>query len=81
MKQGDSMIKAVFIAESDADLGVRTGDTVELEEFEDDYLCTTKSGEKLFVGRWEVEVFDEELVESPWNGVNGCRMKLRQQKM
>lgn len=54
------MIKAIFIAEDDDDLCVRTGEEVELEEFEDGYLCANKSGEKLYVGRWEVEVISGE---------------------
>lgn len=57
------MIKAVFVAKDDADLGVRTGDAIELEPYEDDassYIYTAESGERFFVGGWEVEVFGGE---------------------
>lgn len=49
------MIKAVFVAEDDYYLGLRTGDVVELEEIEDGYIYTDEFGQRLFIERWEVE--------------------------
>lgn len=51
------MIKAVFIAEDDDYLGLKTHDVIYVDPLKngDGYIYKDKFGVKLFIERWEVE--------------------------
>ena len=51
------MIKAVYIAEDDSYLGLRTGDVIDVEYLDDEcgYLYVDEFGERFFIEAWEVE--------------------------
>ncbi|QXV81905.1 hypothetical protein bas03_0078 [Escherichia phage JulesPiccard] len=51
------MIKAVFVAEDDDYLGLKTHDVIYVEPLKngDGYIYTDKFGVRLFIERWEIE--------------------------
>ena len=51
------MIKAVYVAESDDCLGLRTREVIYVEPLKngDGYIYTDKFGVKLYIENWEVE--------------------------
>lgn len=56
------MIKAIFVAEDDSYLGLKTGDVIEVEWLDEElgYLYIDEFGNRLFIESWEAEEVRDE---------------------